>query len=291
MSNLNLYGNHRGGTCIVRALPEPVARMYSDRWILADPKEDRAARLAREVEERFPFVRPTALRSTGQQAVVRADEDDTLVIAMDTVADTRDTLRMHGRRRASFQVVGRGPGGYGGVRLAVQGTLVPGDRDTEEGADLLLSTLLGMSRAASSRELTNDPLAAVTLRPLRDLATRQTVRHLAERDRDPWDMTLGPLSLAFASTSYALVTARSHPGDRYSHRRVLALEIASRVRGAPGREHARGVAVVAVIVPEEDLIQLLTIGQSSTGRRAVSAVTELSPPPPRAASSPAVFTD
>ncbi|MBI5161627.1 MAG: hypothetical protein HY996_09480 [Micrococcales bacterium] len=291
MSGLNLYGNHRGGTSIVRALPEAVVRGYSDRFILADPQEDRAARLAREVEERFPFVRPTALRVTGQQALSSAGEDDTLVIAMDTVTDTRETLRLRGRRRASFQIVGRGPGGYGGVRLALQGTLLPGDHETEGGVDLLLSTLLATSRSASSRELTIDPLAAATLRPLRELATRQTVRHLAERDRDPSDLSLGPLSLAFGPTAYPLVTATSDAGDRHGHRRDLALGLAARVRRPADREAARGFAVVAVVVPEADLIQFFTIRRSAAGRLSVAAVTELSPPPPRVAASPAVFTD
>jgi hypothetical protein len=291
MSGLNLYGSHRGGTSIVRALPEAVARRYSERWLLADPQEDRAALLAREVEERFPFVRPTALRATGQQALASAREDDTLVIAMDTIADTRETLRMRGRRRASFQIVGRGPGGYGGVRLALQGTLVSGDRETEEGIDLLLSTLRATSRTASSRELTIDPLAAATLRPLRELATRQTVRHLAERDRDPWDLSLGPLSLAFGPTAYPLVTASSGRSDRYRHRRDLALGLAARVRPPADREAARGFAVVAVVVAEAELIQFFTIRRGAAGRPSVAAVTELSPPPPRVASSPAVFTD
>jgi hypothetical protein len=130
-------------------------------------------------------------------------------------------------QRATFQLVGRGPGGHAGVRTAFQGTLVPGDRDTEHRTLLLLGTLERLTQSASSRVLTgSDPLTAVVLKPMRDLATRQTIRHLAELDRDPWDLSGSPLSMVKGATVYPLVPVQGQPHDQYTHRKALALDVA-----------------------------------------------------------------
>lgn len=253
-SNLNLYGNHRGGTSIVAGLPRAAAAAYGPDWTLADPKENRAEKLAAVVRQRFPMVRPRPVQMTAQEALPLSGDDDTLVLALDTVADTKATLATRReRQRATFQVVGRGPGGAAGTRIGLSGTLVPGDEESAFGALLLLDTLDSMTREASSRVLTaTDPLTATVLRPMRDLATRQTIRHLVEKDRDPWDFSGGPLSIVLGGTAYPLVPVQGRPEDTYSHRRTLALE---RAAAAPLSQWAERpplgrCAVVAVIVPE-----------------------------------------
>lgn len=300
MSNLNLYGNHRGGTSIVKSLPADIVRLYDDPgWTLADPKEDRAERLATVVWNRFPGVRPRPLRMTARDALAYSHDNDTLVLAMDTVADTRETLEARrAAQRATFQLVGRGPGGHAGTRIALQGTLLPGDDDTESRAFLLLDTLEGMAREASSRVLTRtDPLTASILRPMRELATRQTVRHLMERDRDPRDLTGGPLGVAFGTTVYPLVPVRGQPQDRYSHRKDLTLDVAETLpanqlveRGSLGR-----FLIVAVVVPEELTVHFMTVIQDRMGKHRVDGVTRFAPPPPAPEPSSsiesAVFTD
>jgi len=307
MRHLNLFGNHRGGTSIVNQLPTDVAQLYDADWTLADPKEGRAEQLARVVRNRFPTVHPRALRMTAQEALGHSRPDDALVLAMDTVADTQETLEARYKtQRATFQVIGRGPGGTAGTRTAIQGTLFPGDHETERGALLLLNTLGGMTRDASSRVLTGtDPLTASILRPMRDLATRQTVRHLVEMDRDPWDLSCGPLSVIFGTTPYPLVPVQGQPEDRYSQRKELALEVAGRVPtgqgvepGASGRR-----VIVAVVVPEAPAIHFLTVARNGTGKRRVDGVTIFAPSPrmpepwqlaasgPFAESDSAIFTD
>lgn len=305
MSTLNLYGNHRGGTSIVTTLPAEVAQRYEADWLLADPKEDRAEQLARVVQQRFPWVHPRPQRMTAQHALTHSRDDDTQVLALDTVADTMDTLAARRpTQRATFQLVGRGPGGYAGARTALQGTLAPGDHDTAH-RTLLLDTLEGLTQAASSRVLTEDALTAAVLQPMRDLATRQTIRHLAEPDRDPWDLSGGPLSMVVGATVYPLVPVQGQPQDRYAHRKALALDVAGTLpagrfveRGALGR-----FVIVAVVVPEDRTIHFLTVAQSRAGRSRVDGVTIFAPPPPAAepwqtpiavpafSPEPAVFTD
>ena len=207
MSNVLIGGAHRGARTILTALQEETVRLYEPIWILADPKEDRAAQLARIAKERFPTLRPQPLQMRVQSALPYSRDQDTVVLALDTIADTAETLEARrAAQRVTFQFAGRGPGGSSGTRLAIQGTLVSGDQDTEHGARLLLRTLSGMSQAVSSRVLRGpDPLTAAVLQPLRTLASRQTVRHLAEKEREPGDLSGSPLSVIFGQTTYPLI--------------------------------------------------------------------------------------
>lgn len=284
MSTLNIYGNHRGGNSIVTRLPAEVADRYETNWTLADPKDGRAEQLARVVRQQFPQIRPRPLRLTAQDALAYSHAGDTLVLALDTVADTMATLaaRRPGQR-ATFQLVGRGQGGPAGTRTALQGTVVPGDDDTARRVFLLLETLEEMTQEASSRVLTGtDPLTAAILRPLRDVATRQTVRHLAEKGRDPWELSGGPLSVSFGTTSHPLVPVQGARQDTYAHRKALALESAGPVLARPRVAHgARGPRViVAVVVPEDLMIHFVTVLQTRTGTRRVDGVTVFAPPAP-----------
>ena len=288
--NLGCIGNHRGGISIVKALPAEVANRYDPDWVFADPKEDRARKLALVAQNRFPELRPRPLLLRGQEAVAQTDDDDALVVAVDTLADTRETLAARKpAQRATFQVVGRGPWGNAGVRTAFQGTLTPGDHETERRADLLFDTLDGMTREASSRVLTGtDPLTAAVLKPMRDIATRQTIRHLAEKEREPWDLSRGPLSMVLGTNVYPLVPVEGQPDDRHTHRKELALDVAGAVpeaqlldRGPLGR-----FVIVAVVIPEDLAIHFMTVAQSRMGRRRLDGLTVFEPPVPSLAPAP-----
>ena len=299
MNSLIGCGSHRGGKEIFgRALPAEVERLYVPEWTLVDPKEGRAEQLAQVVRHRFPTVRPRPLQMTAQHALAHSKDADRLVVAVDTPAGTRETLEAARRRMqcATWQEVGRGPGGTSGARIGLQGTLVPGDSDTETGALLTLRTLEGMTLEASSRVLTGpDPFTAAILRPMREAVSQQTARHIMEKDRDPWDLSGGPLSVCFGSTLYPLLPVQGIPQDKPSHRKALALEVAgtlplkaSAARGPGGR----WVVVIAVI--EGGAIHFIKV-VSAMGKRHVAGVTIFEPPrrQPQASSSigSAVFTD
>lgn len=296
-NRLNLYGNHRGGTCVVKQLPAEVARLYDPGWTLADPKPGRAERLARVVQDRFPGVHPRPLRLRAQEALAYASDGDRLVLSLDTVADTRQVLeaRQEGQA-ATFQLVGRGPGGIASNRIALQGTLLPDDRETEGGTLLLLSTLEGVVQEASSQLLRRaDPLTGIILAPMRELATRQTVRHLREKERDPWDLSHGPLSASFGTITYPLLPVRGQPRERHIRREELALEVAGSVPLKQWAERGARLrfAIVAVVVPEERSIFFLRVVQN--GRRHVDGLTLFAPPSampmPLSSADLAVFTD
>lgn len=288
---LNLYGNHRGGASIVNGLSQDTVRRYDRTWVLADPKEDRADRMAEMVRRRFPQTDPRPLRATALEALAQSGEADVLVLAVDSMADLTEALAARQpQQRATFQIVGRGPGGNAGVRLALQGTLAPGD-ETAAGALNLLGNLGGMSRTGSSRQLTlEDPLTAMLLRPIRDLAVRQTVLHLANPEYEPWDLSLGPLCVVLGSDAFPLVAADGSGSDRYSERRDLALETASAI---PDRHwaHRRGRdrgAVVAVTEPTKRIIHFVKVTRNRQDRRRIAGVTTFET---AVREQPAAFTD
>jgi hypothetical protein len=84
-----------------------------------------------------------------------------------------------------------------------------------------------MSRAASSRELTSpDPVTAAVLTPLRTAASRLTAVHLEEKEREPWDLSGGPLSVLFGQRPCPLIAVQGNRQEKYSQQTALALESA-----------------------------------------------------------------
>jgi hypothetical protein len=291
MSTVHLYGNHRGGLAIVNALSDETIRPYDPKWYLADPKAGRSAQMAGKLKARFPTLRPQPYVMRAQDALSYSGDDDTVVLAIDDIADTAATL--HARRpsqRVISQIMGRGPDA--GTRIALQGTLTPGDQATESGSLLLHQTLGQMSRPASSRELTvPDPLSAAVLQPLRQVVSRQTARHLAEKEREPWDLSGGPLSVVFGQTLYPLLPVHGGAQEQYSQQTALALESAGGLpatyvskRGLPGC-----MVVVALVLPDTRTIHFMRVALSRTGKRSVAGVTSFVAPV--IPSQSAVFTD
>lgn len=296
MTQLNVYGNHRGGTSIALSLPASAARRFDD-WRLADPKEGRSELLAREVSLRHPGTRALALQEPARRAHLGAASDASVVLALDTVRDTAEVLDLRrADQRTTFQLVGRGPGGNGATLLGLQGTVLPGDASTAGQAALLLETLDVMAAAASSRALTStDPLTASLLGPMRAGATRQTVRHLAEAwDRD--ELPGGALSVAFGVVPLPLVVLPLEGALRYSLLNSLAVEAVGSIplgqrldRGPLGRQ-----AAVALVAPRQ-AVHFVTVRESTTGRRRVEGVSTLQRVPDVArqlpGAQPATFTD
>jgi hypothetical protein len=295
MGNVLCAGAHRGAESIVNHLDDETVHGYDPYWIVADPKENRAVHMAGVLTDRFTTLLPQPLQMKAQDALPYSGDHDTLVLALDTVADTTQTLEARlPSQRALCQLVGRGPGDTAGTRLAIQGTMCPQDHDTERRALLFLRTLAGMSQAASSRQLTGpDPLSAAVLTPLRQAASRQTARHLGEKEREPQDLSGGPLSVLFGPTVYPLIPVRGGPQDTHSHWEARALDAIGEVPAnhAVSRRLRSGFAMVAVVIPEARAIHFMKVAQSRTGKRSVAGVTSFVSPRLQAQSQSAFFTD
>ena len=297
MSKVLFGGLHRGAQTIVKELKDATTRLYEPDWLLADPKAGRAARMAVALANRFATLTPRPLTMRVQDALPFSSEHDTVVLALDTVADTSATLATRlPSQRVTFQFAGRGPNGPAGTRIAIQGTLTPGDRESERSVSLLLPTLGEMSRAASSRELTvPDPVTAAVLQPMRTVAARQTAVHLAEKEREPGDLSGGPLSVIFGQRLFPLIAVQGGARERYSQQTALALESAGELprNAVITRGLSASLVVVAVVIPDAQTIHFLRVSENRSGKRSVCGVTTFAPPrvTQRSSRNAAVFTD
>jgi hypothetical protein len=297
--NLGWVGNHRGALTIAHQLSPSTLKRYAPTVLLADPKENRAEMFSEFLRKQFPTLtltpKPLAMRA---QDVLSARGDlDAVVLSVDTPGDTIAALTARRpSQRMTFQICGRGPSGASGTRLAIQGTLAPGDQQTERCAHLLLTSLAGMSRAASSRELTGpDAITAVVLAPLRKAASTLTAIHMAEKEREPRDLSGGPMSVFFGQTAYPLMAVEAGAQEKYSQQTALALESAGGVSGnaviTPG--HSCQMVVVAIVIPEAQAIHFMRVALQRTGKRSVSGVTTFALPrvAERSHNNAALFTD
>ena len=297
MSNVIIGGAHRGARTFLTELQKETVRLYEPCWILADPKEHRAAQLATIAKERFATLRPQPLQMRVQSALPYSRDHDTVVLVLDTISDTLETLKARrAAQRVTFQFAGRGPGGASGTRLAIQGTLAPGDQQTERGAHLLLTSLTGMSQAVSSKELTGpDPVTAAVLQPLRRAASILTAKHLGEKEREPRDLSGGPMSVFFGQTAYPLIAVEGRTQEKYSQQTALALESAGVFAGSSVTKVGLPafMVVVALVIPHARTLHFMRVALTRTGKRSVAGVTSfVSPARERAASSAsAIFTD
>ena len=287
-----VQGAHRGGTSFVEQVQaEPLYRC-GRRLVLADPHPGRVDFLARRVRERFPGLEATPVTRTGVEALSLAGAEDPLLLVSDSVDSLLQTLRARqASQPALWQIVGRGPGGSAGTRLGLRGTVLPGDEAGAADSALLLDALSRLAPPASSRALTGgDALTASLLAPLRQRVLARTLRHLEELERDPADLTGGPLSLAQGREALPLKPLRGESGMRFRQMKGLVLEAAGQVpqgqwldRGTLGR-----CLMVAVVI-DEAAVHLFTTAQSRRGRRRVEGLHTLEAPVPQA--PPAVFTD
>jgi hypothetical protein len=129
---------------------------------------------------------------------------------------------------------------------------------------------------------------------MREAVTRQTVRHLAEAERDPWDLPIGPLCVVLGTNAFPLVPVRSNGAERYSQRKELALQAADAVpsekwvdRGFRGHS-----VVVALLSPEDDTVHFMNVSRNARDRRRIDSLTIFDRrPAPEIPFEPGVFTD
>jgi hypothetical protein len=294
MNNVVWGGTNRGALTIAQELRPETLNLYAPTLLLADPKEPRAAKFGEVLRNQFATLDPRPLTMRVQDALALSHADDAVVLTVDTIADTSAALAARlPSQRVTWQIAGKGPGGVGATHIALQGTLCPGDKQSERSVSLLLPTLEGMSRAASSRELTRpDPVTAAVLTPLRMATSRLTSNHLSQKGREPWDLSGGPLSVFFGVRPCPLIAVQGSGQDKYSQQIALALDTAGQlpVKTVITRGQSSCMVVVAVVIPQAQTVHFIRVALKSTGKRSIAGLTTFAPQ--RASSTEsAVFTD
>jgi hypothetical protein len=281
-------GAHRGANTVAPQLKSSTFNREAPTVLIADPKENRAEVFGEVLKKQFPALRTLPLVMTAQDALLERGGRDA-VVTLDTMGDTIATLNaVPPSRHATFQIVGRGPAT--GTRIGLQGTITPGDHETQESVALLLPALAQMSRAASSRELTGpDKVTAVVLEPFRRIVGARTARHLGEKGRDPRDLTGSPLSMTFGQSLLPLITVPGRAQDKFSQQQALAMHTAGVLAGSNRTQPGRMV-VVAIVIAQQ-AVHFMRVAITGGGRRVIAGVCSFVRPVERAASSTAVFTD
>jgi hypothetical protein len=288
-------GTNRGALTIERQLTPSTLNSYEPTILLADPKENRAAQLGEVLRNKLPTLKPQALKMRVQDALAVNSNLSAAILTVDTLDATVEALNARRpSQRMTFQICGKGPGGVTGTLIGLQGTLTPGDHETQESVSLLLPALAQMSRAASSRELTGpDSVATVVLQPLRHAVGTRTAKHMGEKDRAPRDLSGGPLSVAFGQTLFPLLAVEAASVDKYSQQSALALESAGVFAGSSVTKVGLPAFMVVVALVQARTVHFMRVALTRTGKRSVHGVTTFALPrvTQRSHNNAALFTD
>ena len=290
---LNVCGLNRGAAAVIVRLAPKTASAFRQDWRLADPKEGRANRMAALIRQRFPDVAPVPFQADALSLVRHSEDTDATLLTMDTVEDTHAVVRAkRPMQTTSYQLVGQGPGGVTGTRIGIIGTVQPGNSQTERQAALFFEGLGRVTKAASSKELTNSPLTGMVLSQIRHTLAHRTVAHLEELERDPWDLPGGPLSIFLGNRMFPLVPVEVSQEDNYRQRVEQARQAVDALPAGQLRTFDPTQEVIAgVLTADSPRIELMTVRATSKGHRDVAGVTVFSDPVEAAAQEPARFTD
>jgi len=266
-----LIGSNRGGHAFVDAVPARETGQAVARWTFIDPKPERAERLARIAERRFPTIRTAARVMDGRDALPHLLAGDTVIVAaVDTIASTNAIVESSRANTCIFQIVGRAAGpAMTAPRIGISGLVRSTDPYAHAQARLLLEGFERIAAEASSRVLTSaaSPITAAVLTPLRAATSRQSARYFAnvlrrEETSDP------PLTFFTSSGQFPLIV---HPSDladfMEEEERALALVDAFE------SQRSGVIAAVALVALEDRAIDLLFVSQERrTDRRRVERV-------------------
>ncbi|MDO9016925.1 MAG: hypothetical protein Q8S73_20330 [Deltaproteobacteria bacterium] len=290
-----MVGAHRGGLNIARWLSREGSEGLGRRVAVADPVAGRAQFLARALGGRTAGAEVRAFEQPGAALLPTLDSNGTMVLASDTPSSLAEVLDQRGSaQQAAWQIAGRAPGGAGAAVFALRGTVLRGDGESAWASAALLGALARVAPPQSSRVITaQDALAAVVLAPLRDRVSRQTARHLATLERDPWDLDGTPLSIVQGEVPQPLRVVAGEDGARWRAVRERALGEAGEVpAGRWSDAGAEGRYLVVAVVVALARVEFVTVRATRSDRRSVAGVLTVdSPPEPERATSAAVMTD
>lgn len=278
-----IQGANRGGTTIVDALGHDIAAVGSE-LCLADPRPGRAAALATRARGHHRALRTRPVEARGVEVLPTLDPSSPIVLASDDISGIGDSFGARARRQPTLlQVCARGTGGALGKRFALQGVVLAGDEETEQGIALLVEALRALTRSSSSTAITQeDALGAATLAPLRTAASRRTASMLRRLDHDPADLPGGTLAMCTSRVEPMIVAPTTEIlADRHmlDHAVDLAARSTGNVRSAPS------VVIALVCIVPTPAIHLVTVSAPSQRPRAAGVHTIARPAPTASATS------
>ena len=253
--NIFIGGAHRGGTAITDQALQRLAINELGEIVVADPKEDRAVRLAERWKNAGVRAEPY-----GEPCEVAIDEVDVdvLMLSIDTIKPMQDVLA-RSSRPAQWQLIARGLGSQGPV-ATLAGTVQEGDSPSRESSKRLIGSLSNFIQPASSAEIRENPLNADILHSMRKKVASHSVSRLAMLDWEPKDLPSGSLNLFWGGNQFPLIVEERPTTQlfRETKQQALQAELPIELREVP----SFAVATVAPRALEFFVIDLNGRGRS-----------------------------
>ncbi|MHB8172959.1 MAG: hypothetical protein ACYDFU_00670 [Nitrospirota bacterium] len=215
-----LGGAHRGGTAITEAAFKYLPAKKFKGVMIADPKEDRAVRLARVWESNG--VMAEGIAEPCEEIVGRTGAD-AIVLSIDTVSPMSKVLEKS-PLPAQWQLMIKG-GGFNGPLAGLSGTVGAGDTDERIASIKLIKELGSFIQPQSSVNIRGNLMNADRLPLVRTAVSEHSVFRLDMLERDPDDILGGALNFFWAGTAYSMLVQKK-PGHSWRDTKQKAIETA-----------------------------------------------------------------
>ncbi len=215
---LFIGGANRGGSAVSEAVLAGNFLNTSNQVLIADPKEERAERLALAWNNNG--ISATGLKEPCETAIEKI-RPDRAILSIDTLKPMAQILN-NDKVPTQWQLLARGPGSNGAV-VGLSGTVTKGDDEGRGSSARLIEALAEFIAPQSSRAIRGNLLNADALHVARRKVAVHSARRLALLDREPQDITGGTLNLHWGDLAYPLAVQKKL-GNKWSEIRNQVLD-------------------------------------------------------------------
>ncbi|MBI1912106.1 MAG: hypothetical protein HYS21_08900 [Deltaproteobacteria bacterium] len=215
---LFIGGAHRGGSAVSEAVLAGGFFDATNQIIIADPKEERAERLALAWSNNG--VPATGLKEPCETAIEKIMPDRT-ILSIDTLKPMAQIINTD-RVPTQWQLLARGTGANEAV-IGLSGTITKGDDQGRRSSAWLIEALGDFIEPQSSRAIRDNLLNADALHIARRKVSVHSARRLAVLDHEPQDIKGGALNLHWGEIAYPLAVQEKH-GKKWSETKAQVLD-------------------------------------------------------------------
>jgi len=259
---LFIGGANRGGSAVSEAVLAGNFLDTSNQVLIADPKEERAERLALAWSNKG--VPATGWKEPCETAIEKISPDKA-ILSIDTLKPMAQIIN-DDSVPTQWQLLARGSGINGAV-IGLSGTVTKGDEDGRRSSVRLIDELAGFIQPQSSRAIRDNLLNADALHIARKKVSVHSARRLAVLDREPQDIKGGTLNLHWSEVAYPLAVQEKQ-GKKWSETRDQVLDA--------GKKADKTFAVALI---EKDNVEFFIV-EDVRGKRLIRLHLPLSAPKP-----------
>ena len=220
INTIFMGGAHRGGRALTDSALRPVPKIkVFDELVIADPKDDRALRLA-EVWKKKGFT-ALGLKEVCQDAINKF-RPDIIMLSIDQIEPMADILEKH-VLPTQWQLLARGLGHNGPV-VGLAGTINIDSSKPRASSVKLIKELSSFISPQSSTNIRRNLLNADILYSIRKRVSEHSVKRLATLGRNPHEIKNGALNFFWGMKRYPLIVQEKPQNQKWKETRQRALE-------------------------------------------------------------------